>query len=179
VFVFGYGSLASEVAAAATVASIRGFVRTWDVAMDNLAQIPGYKYYVDPATGERPAVHVTFLNLTPDADADTVGFLLEVTPYTLARLDHRERNYDRVEVTDRVRTDPAIKTRVYAYFGRPEARERYTAAIAQNTAVIAAQYLEQVEASFAAHHLTERYEASTRPPACPVRELSRVNLRPA
>ena len=169
-FVFVYGSLSGE-RGAREVASLRGFIRSWDVAMDNRVDIPGYKYYVDPVTHERPAVHVTFLNLTPDPHTDAVGFLLPVDPGQLARLDRRERNYDRVEVSDRVLTAQPLRTRVYTYLGTPQARERYTAA---ELPVIARAYKEQVETGFREH--TERYERSTRPPACPVRDLARVNL---
>jgi cation transport regulator ChaC len=175
VFVFGYGSLAAE-ATQQQVAFLSGYVRSWEVAMDNLAQIPGYKYYVDPLTGERPAVHVTFLDLIPEPDAETVGLLLRADPRILAMLDARERNYDRVEVTDLVRTHPAIRTRVYAYLGTPAARARYAAAAANHTAVISRAYQDDVEQGFAQAGLSDRYAASTRPPECPVRELTRINI---
>ncbi len=173
-FVFAYGSLAAELHGTPLTATIGGFIRTWDVAMDNVAEIPGYKYYVDPVTGERPAVHVTFLNLTPDERSATVGFLLPVDPRRLAELDHRERNYDRVEVTEQITTEPPIKTRVYTYLGTAQARERYASA---DRPVIARAYLEAVEASFRSHDLWQRYLETTRPPDCPVHNLTRVNLR--
>ena len=58
-YVFVYGSLLGIEVAAPCV--LRDHACGWDVAMDNRATIPGYKYYVDPGAGERPAVYVTFL----------------------------------------------------------------------------------------------------------------------
>ena len=47
--------------------------------MDNRRTIPGYKYYVDPDTGERPPVHVTFLNIYPAAEGRVNGIAFPVT----------------------------------------------------------------------------------------------------
>src|SRR5215218_6013856 len=91
VFVFGYGSLASD---GGTPARLHGYRRAWNVSMDNRVTIPGYKYYLDEA-GERPEVFVTFLNLVAGDGVD--GVVLEVPD--IAALDARERNYARVEVT--------------------------------------------------------------------------------
>ncbi len=174
-YVFGYGSLSTE-APAVDVATLEGFIRTWDVAMDNRVDIPGYKYYLDPVTGERPDVHVTFLNLTAQATAGCVGFLLPVDAVSLAELDHRERNYDRIEVTDLISAEVPITTPVYTYLGTAAARRRYASAVAAGSAVVAHAYRAQVEDRFAAAGLLERYRSSTRPPECPVRELTRVDL---
>ena len=62
-FLFGYGSLLRF--PGGIPCHLLGHRRAWNVAMDNRQTIPGYKYYVDPDTGERPPVHVTFLNIYP------------------------------------------------------------------------------------------------------------------
>src|SRR6478735_213255 len=108
-YVFGYGSLAGGLATRPNpkhatgrfVAELAGLQRWWGVAMDNRISVPGYKTYRDTA-GEAPAVHVAFLDLRPAlAGAPAVnGVCLAVTGAELVALDRRERNYDRVDVTD-------------------------------------------------------------------------------
>ncbi len=175
-FVFGYGSLSAE-RVAAQVATLAGHIRTWDVAMDNSELIPGYKAYVDPVTRARPAVSVTFLNLTVQTGVACVGFLLPVDAADLERLDARERNYERVEVTSHIRTAaPRPEGPVFAYLGTRAARQRYASAVSAGTAVIARDYLDTVEIRFQAAGLGSQYRISTRPPECPVRDLQRINL---
>ena len=70
-FVFGYGSLVRR--PDGIPCHLLGHRRAWNVAMDNRRTIPGYKYYVDPETGERPPVRVTFLSLYPAARAGSTA----------------------------------------------------------------------------------------------------------
>src|SRR5919198_5063250 len=112
VLVFGYGSLTHG---GGTPARLHGYRRAWNVAMDNRATIPGYKYYVD-AAGRRPEVFVTFLNLVPGDGVDGVVFDAD-----RAVLDARERNYRRVDVSDAL----DVPGPVYAYIGLDEAVERF------------------------------------------------------
>lgn len=174
-YVFAYGSLAL-LQGTATEHHLPGFVRTWDVAMDNRRDLPGYKFYVDPATGERPDLCVAFLNLSTAEDSTVNGVLLEVTLAELATVDRRERNYDRVRMTDRVSPDPGGE--VYAYVGTPQARERFAQGMARGACAIDADYLDAVKDGFRALGLPalQRFEASTRPPPCPVRPLVRHDL---
>ena len=127
--VFGYGSL---VVPGAEPFVLEGWRRVWGVAMDNRVAIPGYKVYEDPATGERPAVFVAFLDLVPDPRGATAGTLLDAPD--LAALDRRERNYRRT----------ALRDGVVAYLGTPDARRRLSAAVAEGTAVITREYLRRV-----------------------------------
>lgn len=125
--------------------------------MDNAVALPGYKRFLDPATGEAPAVLVVFLDLVA-APGDVVdGVLLEVSDVELAELDGRERNYTRVEVGGGIRGGAA--GRVWAYVGTAEGRARCAAGRERGTAVVAREYLERVGA--------ER-------PDLPVRDLVRV-----
>src|SRR3954454_13961884 len=101
--VFGYGSLVSG---GGERRVLRDHRCGWRVAMDNRETIPGYKFYVDPETGERPAVYVAFLSIWPEAGARVEGVAFAVDDAGLAALDARERNYDRVEVTGLVEPDP-------------------------------------------------------------------------
>ncbi|MGI8597013.1 MAG: gamma-glutamylcyclotransferase family protein [Thermoleophilaceae bacterium] len=182
--VFGYGSLAAETDflpirdphPRGWVADLTGHRRVWGVAMDNSIAIPGYKRYVDLETGDPPAVMVAFLDVVPDPDAAVNGVLAPVTAESLDALDDRERNYRRVEVTDRVR--PTAPARVWTFKGRPDARERLRSGLATSDAVISRGYLEAVETGFRRLGTGEweRYAASTEDPPCPVRDLRRVDL---
>ena len=157
--VFGYGSLLEG--AAGTPCRLSGHRRHFGVAMDNRRTIPGYKYYLDAATGERPAVFVAFLDIVEDPGSAVEGLALEVDPATLAALDDRERNYRRVEVDGRL----------WAYTGLPEARERYARAAAAGAAVVSLAYLDGVRAGFA--RLGLGFDTS---PDVPVMDLVRVDV---
>lgn len=119
--------------------------------MDNRVAIPGYKVYEDPATGERPMVHVAFLDIVEDSDAFVDGVLLAATD--LAALDARERNYER----RRVVTDAG---EAWAYVGSAAGRARFAQA---ERLVVHAGYLALIG------------EDAPAPP-CPVADLRRVDL---
>ncbi|NJO04423.1 MAG: gamma-glutamylcyclotransferase [Chloroflexaceae bacterium] len=109
-YIFGYGSLAHTGQLRTFLhraewhpgdwffCRLHGYRRAWNVAMDNRVLRPGYKYYVDRATGERPAAYVTFMNVYPMAGASIGGVLFGVTPTELALLDRREANYQRISL---------------------------------------------------------------------------------
>ena len=149
---------------------LRGHRRRWQVAMDNSRDLPGYKYYVDAKTGERPAVYVAFLDLAHDPATEVNGVLFPVDEDGLTRLDARERNYERRDVT--VAVHPAPPGTVWAYFGTAEARNRFD----QGQAVVSSEYLERVRARFEALDELRRFDASTDRPPVPVRELLRIDL---
>jgi dephospho-CoA kinase len=145
-FIFGYGSLAADLAGG-HAAELRGHRRTWGVAMDNSVDVPGYKHYRLRSDGSRPAVCVAFLDLVADADAVTTGVCVPVDASQLPALDRRERNYDRVDVTAAV---VAARGTVWAYVGAPAGRERLARARAGRRAVVSRDYLERTRAAFAA-----------------------------
>ncbi len=145
---FGYGSL---VVPGAEPYTLRGWRRTWGVAMDNRVAIPGYKVYEDPGTGERPPVVVVFLDLVADPSASVRGALLPEPDWP--SLDRRERQYERTEVA------PGIT----AYTGRPEGRARAARGRRDGIAVVQAAYYDLVR-------------AIAPPPDVPLRDLRRVDL---
>lgn len=183
-FVFGYGSLTlldgvvpiREPRPDGFVADLRGFARTWGVAMDNRRDLPGYKYYVAEG-GARPPVYVSFLDVRECRGAMVNGVCLPVDAARLAALDRRERNYTRIDVSGRVEAGGA---RVWTYVGSAAGRQRLAIGRAAGRAVISAGYLRQVQAGFwrlgedeyAACH------ASLDPGELPVVDLSRVDLVP-
>jgi hypothetical protein len=174
--VFGYGSL---VTSAARAVVLRGHRRVWGVAMDNRVAVPGYKVYELP-DGTRPPVSVAFLDLEPAAGTAVNGGLLPVDNEALARLDDRERQYERVDVTAAIAPAPAAGDGpVWAYAGRPEGRARVAAGRAGMADVLVQRaYLETVEAAFAAlgGGALDRYRASTEPPPFPLADLARIDL---
>ncbi len=182
-WVFGYGSLVdtqhlSEFLSLHGLALNRyhhcelgGFKRTWNVAMDNALTLPGYGYYLDPATGERPQVYVAFVNIErhAEAQASVAGILFEVDLPALAVLDARERNYERHDVTAELSL--AVEGVVWSYVGLPDAAARFRQGLATRSVVIEAAYKRRIEAAFA--HARLPY-ASEMPADIPAVALTRV-----
>ncbi len=183
-YVFGYGSLVSPPGATpgrrwserGVVADLPGFRRSWGVAMDNRRDLPGYKYYTDPQ-GRRPDVLVAFLDVcpAPDADATVNGLCLPVDDAELAVLDRRERNYERIDVSDRL---GGGRARVWTYAGSAAGRGRFARGRATGSAVIEAGYLRAVQAGFARLGEEECRACleSLEPDGLPVVELVRHGL---
>ena len=140
--------------------------------MDNRRTIPGYKYYVDPDTGERPPVRVTFLNVYPAAEGGVNGIAFPVSAEALAELDGRERNYDRIDVTRQIDAD--LGGTVWTYLGSDAARERF----ATGPAVVAQDYFDAIRAGFAAAGGLDAFDRSTDPLTVPLRRLRRVDVPP-
>ena len=145
--------------------------------MDNSRDLPGYKYYVDPETGERPAIYVAYLDLVPDPHSAVNGIVFR--PENLNALDSRERNYERRDITADL--TPPTGGRTWAYFGRPAAKERFQHARTQQTAVISREYLAAVRDGFARLGVDQlkRFDASTDPPPVPIRSLRRIDTSPS
>ncbi len=169
-FVFGYGSLMRR--PGGIPCHLLGHRRAWNVAMDNRRTIPGYKYYVDPDTGERPPVHVTFLNIYAAAEGRVNGLAFPLTAEELDQLDRRERNYDRIDVTRSLDVD--LGGTVWTYLGSADARERFAA----GTPVVAEDYFEAVLEDFASAGSLDEFEQSTDRLTVPLRRLTRVDLPP-
>ena len=169
-FVFGYGSLLRR--AGGIPCHLLGHRRAWNVAMDNRRTIPGYKYYLDPDTGERPPVHVTFLNIYPAAEGRVNGIVVPVTAEALEELDRRERNYDRIDVTHRLDVD--LGGTVWTYLGSEAGRERF----ATGAPVVSQAYFDGIREEFAAAGGLDAFERSTDPLTVPLRRLRRVDLPP-
>lgn len=190
-YIFGYGSLVDLERLRvflgrerlrdgdACYAALRGYRRAWNVAMDNRLDLPGYKYYVDAQTGQRPAGYVVFLNIYPAAESSIAGVLFGVTPAELQQVDQRERNYERVEIAAHLDcTDCPAGGRVWVYQGLPEAQQRYQQGVRRGEAMISQQYAQQVQASYqaAGAALAANYAATTDPPLHPLRALRVVSL---
>jgi hypothetical protein len=176
-FVFGYGSLAADLPGC-HAAVLHGRRRGWGVAMDNRVDVPGYKHYRLRSDGSRPEIFVAFLDLFDDAAATTSGVCVPVDDAQLAVVDHRERNYDRIDVTAAVTPARGI---VWAYVGSSPGRRRLQRAREDRRAVVSRDYLERTRAAFAdlgAAALAD-FEATAAVGDLPVWDLDRVDLAPA
>jgi hypothetical protein len=102
--------------------------------------------------------------------------MLPVSGSEIESLDLRERNYDRVEVTDRI--VESVDCAVWAYVGNVAAAQRYAEGFGQGAAVVDASYYEAVRGRFRSlgNSCFRDFLASTDEPACPVRRLRRVDL---
>jgi len=128
------------------VTDLRDFRRCWGVAMNNRVTLPDYKYYLDEH-GHRPHLYVAFLDVRPARGRSVNGVCLPVTRDQLARLDDRERNYVRRDVT--AFCDVAGEAvRVWTFVGSPAGRRRLTTARSAGRAVIHRAYLESVLDAF-------------------------------
>jgi len=179
-WLFAYGSLAAQPPGpisrspgrSGVIADLAGFRRTWGVAMDNRMTVAGYKHYVDPVTGPRPAVYVAFLDLEPCTDGGVNGICIPVTAERLAVLDRRERQYVRVDVRDRM---PMVSGPVWVYVGSEEGRRRRREGDHTGRTVAVRDYVSRVRRAFDGLGAGEReaFELSTGPVGCPVRTLWR------
>ena len=160
----------------ATPATLLGARRIWGVAMDNSQTIAGYKYFVHRETGDRPGVFVAFLDIDIDGAGEVNGVLLPTTDEALALTDVRERNYHRVEVTERIADPP--EGPVFAYVGSEAGRARLRHGLTAGTAVVSDAYRSAVESGFKrlGSHEWWRYRDSTEEHSFPVLPLDRVDV---
>lgn len=183
-YVFGFGSLVAAADRATALArgltELAGFRRTWGVAMDNSVDLPRYKYFIDDAASARsgsvrPDVCVAFLDIEERPGCTVNGLLSPVGPGELERLDARERNYLRLDVTPHVPSPPGT---VWAYVGRAEARERRARAAEQRRLIVVREYVEAVEEGFAVHGQVAiaKFRSSTEPHNFPVADLRQIDL---
>ncbi len=160
IWIFAYGSLVDPESAASSlkledwtaddfpIAHLRGYRRTWNVAMDNEVDLPNYKYYVE-TDGNRPSAFVAFLNIVEDDEASTSvnGCLMRINERQKKDLMQRERNYELREVSDRIGPRPG-KGKVFAFVGLDEAIARFERAKPEKPVVVSSSYVESVEKAF-------------------------------
>ena len=163
-YVFGYGSLVATHKPdnpEQGLSFLHDYGRRWGVVMDNRADIPGYKYYRDSHTRSRPDVYVTFLDIYPKAGARINGLVIPVSKSELVRLDQRERNYQRVDVTDAI--EPEVEGIVWTYIGTKDAYTRYIHGQREGKCIINKKYEQTVRDGFSAFgkQALEDYEQST------------------
>jgi dephospho-CoA kinase len=185
-YVFGFGSLVDLAALAEYLdrdafadheierCRLRDYRRAWNIARDNSEVIPGHDHLVCSVSGERLDGYVTVVNIRAAPGHAVNGIAFRVSDAELAVLDRRERNYNRIEVTDRL--DVTVDARVWAYRGKPAAEARYAKGVDAGTAVINSAYHTLVHLAFESHgpDFLADYLATTDPPDVPLRPLQRV-----
>lgn len=160
-YVFGYGSLVSAASVGATLghdlgpgdgpfrATLSGWRTAWNVGSDTGSHPD--REFRDPAGAVYDGV-VAVLGIEPRPGATCRGAVFAVGADALPRLDRRERNYERRDVTGRVRWPgrPA-RCRVVTYVPRPGALRRLVdARAAGREVVVRRSYLALVRAAFGA-----------------------------
>jgi hypothetical protein len=170
-WIFGYGSLLAGgvLPPGAVPCTLRGRRRHWGVAMDNRADLPGYKHYLAP-DGSRPAIFVAFLDLRPQPGSVVDGLAIPVPDAALPALDDRERNYDRVELAGGD-LDAALDGPVFTYRGSAAGRARLAQGLAAGSARISRAYAEAIDAGHAALGGDRSFAETTDPEPCPRAEL--------
>jgi dephospho-CoA kinase len=178
-WVFGYGSLVSPASLESTigrpvteadlvVAQLDGYGRRWNYGSMHLRGD-----WIHEGTDVRQGLVVSLGLVTADSESCN-GVAVRVTDAELAALDWRERDYERTDVTDRIRADRlAADDRVVTYVPRPSAVERYERARDARRAGVRRSYRDLVAAAFAAlgaDHV-EVYHR-TPPPDVPVVDMS-------
>jgi len=186
VWVFGYGSLVSPTSLGGTLgrtpvrgrdflaAEVQGWSRRWNYGIRTQ---PGSLIGPD---AQRVSVLVA-LGVVEASEEWMNGVIALVHPEELRRLDARERNYDRVDVTDQIRVlddSPQTETidRVVVYVPKVVAIDMYEEARVNGRAAIEQRYWDLVDGAFEAlapgHG--DRYRATTPAPSVPVLNVSRV-----
>lgn len=207
-YVFGYATLVGlrerlrvgDVKLAPLPGRLRGFHRTWGVAMDNWDAVNDPKHFVDRKTGGRPQVRVAYLDIYERQGSTVNGLALPVDATRLVALDAREVNYERIDVSEAFehvedvsageREDAdapaggaggmrASPRRVFAYVGTEAARERCRAGAAEGNVCVSADYVATVRRAFERFtpDALAEYERSTNPLPFPERDLQRVSRR--
>lgn len=191
-WVFGYGSLVSPDSLSSTLqrdvtvgvdvveADLFGWGRRWNYGVGGVA----VSWDVDGRRVERGTIVALGLVASPDERVN--GIIARVDPDELARLDRRERDYDRVDVSGSVtlrgpssgsahrdaagHSASAVAHRIVTYVPRPSAVDRYRSARDAGTAGVRKSYWDLVDGAFGAlgteqHDLFHR---STPPPDVPL-----------
>ncbi len=178
-YVFGYGSLV-EMNEPVTLGGrlcrpvpgrLHGFRRRWGVAMNNGEATEMEKHFVDPETGEKPRIHVAYLDIEECEGGTVNGLAIPVDAQRLAELDVREINYLRLDVS--AVFEPALPSAVYAYRGTDAARERCLLEEPDAPVYVSRDYVAAIRRAFAAlgEDALEEYDRTTQPLSFPERHL--------
>ncbi len=181
-YIFGYGSLVepNEIRQYLTEKTdiyyvrAEGFQRVFNVSVNNMQQLEGYKYYLDK-NGLRPDIYVTFLNIVRNSNAEILGSVFYINDDKFDVVDKRERNYDRIEINQFL--DRKFNDIVWAYVGKEKAVRLYEEGKCCNKSVISKKYYDLVFNAFNAIGKKQHFLDSTKPIEVDIMELTRVNTR--
>lgn len=178
-WVFGYGSLVDpsslgrtlgrpvEVGVDFVEAGLRGWGRRWNYGVGHVS--------ATWRAADGRMVHdgvIVALGIVPSPAEQVNGIIARVSERELTALDVRERDYDRVDVTQQVsNTGTGLEVaRIVTYAPRTSAIERYRSARDGGRAGIRDTYWGLVDAAFAVlgPDRLDQYRATTPPPDVPV-----------
>jgi cation transport regulator ChaC len=165
IYLFGYGSLINKNSMERTldrdidakeirIAWLNGYRRTWNL------------YDMVVANGK--TMPMAFYNLEPDPGSRCNGVLIPIDVKDLENFDIRERQYDRVKVSESIWPD--MQGDVYTYVGKPEARklppdtivaESYEKLVDDGAHALGERFAEEFYESTLAHSL-KRYSGNYR-----------------
>lgn len=177
IWIFGYGSLVSPESFGHTLrrtivpgvdfheARLSGYGRRWNYGvMTRTASST-------EADGTRRVWTIVALGLIEAHGESVNGVIGWVDSDELAALDRRERNYDRVDVSDSVVAGGVeVAAPVMTYVPRDEPIAHYRAARDRGTAAVEQRYWDLVDRAFAALGTEQHgaYHASTPAPDVPI-----------
>ncbi|HWL43475.1 MAG TPA: gamma-glutamylcyclotransferase family protein [Ilumatobacter sp.] len=175
-WIFGYGSLVSPVSFGVTLGRsltvgedfhntvLDGYGRRWNY---------GSRYRTGWLNGAEYSI--VALGVVAAVGETVNGVIGWVTDEELVRLDAREVDYDRVDVTELIDSPAALDAPVETYVPRPESIVRYESARDAGTAAIEQRYWDLVAGAFAGfgRAARQRFLDTTPPPDVPVLELTR------
>jgi len=182
-WVFGYGSLVSPASLARTIgrlakpgkgfhpATLTGYGRRWNYGVGHVTG----SWTTDDGTDVIDGTIVA-LGLIESADEQVNGAIASLTADELADLDHRERSYDRVDVTTLIVGIDDVDLGglpVFTYVPRASAVERYESARNAGTGAIRRTYWNLVDDAFGRLGENERteYHESTPVPDVPIVDM--------
>jgi hypothetical protein len=128
-------------------AILRGWTAQWNVGSETASQPE--RVWTSEVSGAFAGVLVSLGLERGGASAQTAGAIYHLAGQDIAALDRRERDYDRLNVSDGVRwvagPDPSLET--FAYVPRPAAAETLRCGLAQGRAVLSSNYWGLVESA--------------------------------
>ena len=181
-WLFGYGSLVSPESLASTigrdvelgedfhVAELAGWGRRWNYGSKVLRG-----HWTHDGVDVRDGLVVS-LGVVRSSSESCNGVIFRVSADELVHLDHRETDYQRVDVTDQITIDgPDVGERIGVYEPRPSSVERYERARDAGHAAVRKSYWHLVHTAFRTlgHDHAERY-GRTPPPDIPVVDIDLV-----
>ena len=184
-WVFGYGSLASPASLARTIgrlarpgrdvhpATLDGYGRRWNYGVGHVTAS-----WTRPDGTEVTDGTIVALGIVGSPGESVNGVIASLTEAELSDLDHRERDYDRVDVSDSVVLGDESDLGglpIVTYVPRSSAIERYESARDAGTGGVRRTYWELVEDAFGVlgDDQLRRYRESTPEPDVPIIDLPR------